>query len=355
MPQGVGGLPGGAVDPGAPGLRPQVGGGHDVSRPGAGGGVADGTVVEGLVTAKDGESYQVRIGAQLLNARATIPLFVGQRFRALWDASSSPPTLRLQPSDTAVLARFSGRDGQIAASLLSRALPVKDEVILEIRRQWLRSGGDPARLGTLIELWARGAPMTEGNAALLSWYMELAPEHAMLIWGKIRERLHKRAHKSAASLLAALKGDGDGDADEEILRFLQAHTLAARPALGGLTPAVLTAPAWWPAEDREGRPAMARVAISSSELKGRKVWRAFFEMDGDRLGPVLGDVMTNGRAFSIGIKLKDHAQVPYVREHISALRAELEKIAIPVQHLTVSESRPEAALSASKSGLDMEA
>ncbi len=354
MAYGVGGLPGGAVDPHSGGIRPPVGEGQGVARPGAGARIADGAVVEGLVTAKDGDSYQVRIGTHLLNARATIPLFVGQRFRAVWDASTTPPMLRLQQGDMAVLARFTGRDQQIAMALLSRGLPVKDDVLWSLRQQWMQNGGDPAKLGTLVELWARGAAMTEGNVALLSWYMELSPERAMQIWKKIRERLYERAHKSPASLLAALKG-GEGEEDEEISRFLQAHALAGKPARRGLDPSMLMAPAWWPTGDGEGDASMARVAISSDERKGRKVWWVSFEMEGNRIGPILGDVMTNGRALSVGLKLKNTAQIPYVRENMPALRDELGEIAMPVQHLGVGEFRPDESRGSQQRGLDMEA
>lgn len=354
MAYGIGGLPGGAVDPKGGGIRPPVGEGGGVARPGAGGRIADGAVVEGLVTAKDGESYQVRIGTQLLNARATIPLFVGQRFRAVWDASTTPPMLRLQQADMAVLARFTGRDQQIAMALLTRGLPVKDDVLWSLRQQWMQNGGDPAKLGTLVELWARGAAMTEGNVALLSWYMELSPERAMQIWKKIRERLHERTHKSPVSLLAALKG-GEGEDNEEISRFLQAHALAGKPARRGLDPSMLMAPAWWPAGDGEGDASMARVAISSDERKGRKIWWVSFEMEGNRIGPILGDVMTNGRALSVSLKLKKTAHIPYVRESMPALRDELDEIAMPVQHLGVGEFRPDESRGSSQRGLDMEA
>lgn len=358
MAYGVGGLPGGAIRPNSDGIRPPVGEGQAAARPGAAPRIADGSVVEGLVTAKDGESYQVRIGSQLLNARATIALFVGQRFRAVWDASSSPPTLRLQQMDTAVLERFAGRDRQIAMALLSRGLPVKDEVLWSLRQHWLQSGGDPAKLGALVELWARQISATPGNVALLSWYMELSPSRVMQIWKKIRERLHNtqaRAHRSPASLLAALKEGDGGEPDEEVARFLDAHALAGKPARGGLDPSMLTAPAWWPLSDEGQAAGTARVTISADEMKGRKIWWLSFELEGSRIGAVLGDVMTNGRALSINLKLKDGDQVSYVRGRLPALREELEEIALPLQHLGVGEYDPDDLQSAPARSLDMEA
>lgn len=358
MANGVGGLPGGAIHPDSGGIRPPVGEGQSASRPGAAPRIADGSVVEGLVTAKDGESYQVRIGSQLLNARATITLFVGQRFRAVWDASSSPPMLRLQQTDMAMPERFSGRDREIAMALLSRGLPVKDEVLWSLRQYWMQSGGDPAKLGALAELWARQIAATPENVALLSWYMELTPSRVMQIWKKIRERLHNtqaRAHKSPASLLAALKENESGEPDEETARFLEAHSLAGKPARGGLDPSMLTTPAWWPVGDDGEGAGMARVTISTDELDGRKVWWLFFELEGSRIGTVSGDVMTNGRALSINLKLKNGAQLPYVKAELPALREDLDEIALPLQHLGVGAHNPEDLRGASARSLDMEA
>lgn len=100
---------------------------------------------------------------------------------------------------------------------------------------------------------------------------------------------------------------------------------------------------------------MARVSVSSGERGGRRVWWVSFEMEGNRIGPILGDVMTNGRALSVNLKLKDHAQIPYVRDNMPALRDELNEIAMPVQHLGVGEFRPDDSRGLSQRTLDMEA
>lgn len=354
MVYGTGGLTGGAVRPDSGGIRPPIGEGQGVARPqqpGAGQRIPDGSLVEGLVTSKEGEGYLVRIGGQTLNARSTIPLFVGQRFRAVWDGSTSPPMLRLQMADMSVLAKFTGRDQQIAFALASRGLPLKDEVIWGLRQQWMQSGGDPAKLGALVELWARGASMTEGNVALLSWYMDMSPETAMQIWRRIRERLHSRKFSSPKEMLSAIKGDGD----DEVKKFLQAHSLAGRPARRGMDPALLLAPAWWPVEDDGGRQMMARVSFSSEEHSERKVWWLAFELDGNSLGLVLGDVMTNGRALSVNIKLKDSLKIEYVESNIETLREDLAETSLTVQHIGVGVYRPDVSEIASKQGLDVEA
>lgn len=353
----VSGLPGGMIDPNAGGaIRPPVGGGQPVARPGvAQPGIANGTVVEGLVTNKEGEAYTVRIGAQTLSARSTIPLFVGQRFRAVWDSSSAPPMLRLQQSDMALLARFGGRDQPVAFALLSRGLPVGDNVLLAIRQSWMQTGADPAKLGVLAELWARNLPMNETNIALFAWYMALTPAQAMEIWKKIRDRMRTQKFSSPGDLLDAIRGDGDPD----VKRFLRAHALAGKPARKGLEkgldPAMLLAPAWWPVDDAGGEPAMARVSFSSEERRGRHVWWLNFELEGESLGPVRGDVMTNGHAISVNIRLRDESKVPFVEENLPALRDDLSEVALPVQHLGVAPYRQDGRfVRAGTVGLDME-
>ncbi|MDR1515240.1 MAG: hypothetical protein LBS45_06060 [Synergistaceae bacterium] len=348
----VGGLGGNAINPNAGGVRPPVGEGQAV-RPASQGPprIPDGALVEGLVLGKDGEMYQVRIGVNLMNARSSIPLFVGQRFRAVWDSSSTPPLLRLQGADMALLERFSGRDQQIASALLSRGLPVNDEVIWTLRQQWMQNGGEPSRVGVLAELWARGAAMTEANAALLAWYLELNPDAAMAIWKKIQNRLHSRKFNSPKELFAALEEDEDGD----VRNFLKAHALAGKPARRGLDPAMLLAPAWWPVSANDSEPVMAKVSFSSGERGDRQVWWVSFEMEGGFLGSVLGDVMTNSKSLSVNLKLEDTAKISAVADNLPALRDELAELPIALQHLGIGPLIRGERSAASKRELDVEA
>jgi hypothetical protein len=345
----VGGLSGGAVDPGVRGAR---GEGAPVSRAGApvsGRGIADGSLVEGLVTSKEGEMYRVKIGAQTLSARSSVILFPGQRFRALWDASTSPPTLRLQHSDTAMLARFSGRDRQVASALFSRGMPVDEESVAELRRQWLAHGGDPAKLGAMAELWARGAELTDMNAALLAWYMALTPEEVNRIWKKIRARLRNKKASSPKGLLSALKDGGDA----EITKFLASHAIAGRKARDGIDPAALLAPAWWPM-NQDGEPKMARVAFSGEHHGERRVWRCAFGFEGGSLGPVNGDVVSNGTSVSINIRLETEKSAEKVRAGLDELREELAEIPLNIQYLGASVSLHEGTAADERRGLDME-
>lgn len=350
----ISGLPGGMIDPNAGSIlhRP-IGEGQAVQRPGTQApGIANGAVVEGLVTEQNGDAYSVRIGAQTLTARSTIPLFVGQRFRAVWDSTSQPPTLKLQSSDMAVLSRFHGRDQQVASALLSRGLPVNDDVMRSIRQSWMAAGASPDKLGVMTELWARNIQMTDQNIALFSWYMGLAPEQAMQIWRRIKDKIDSHKFSSPRELLDALKDEGD---DPEVARFMKAHAMAGRPARRGLDPAMLLAPAWWPVDDDSDGASMARVSLAQEEMNGSRVSWMNFEMEGLSLGLVRGDVMTNERTLSINIRLKDESQVATVEDALPDLRRELDDIALPIQHLGVGALRDDTREDrASTVGLDME-
>lgn len=348
----ISGLPGGMIDPNAGNVIRPPSGVQQVARPGAAGqGIANGSLVEGLVTGQNGDTYMVRIGSQTMNAKSTIPLFVGQRFRAVWDSTNVPPMLRLQSSDMAVISRFSGRDQQIAYALLSRGLPVNDEVMRSVRQSWMAAGASPDKLGVMAELWARGLQMTDANIALLTWYMNLTPQQAMQIWRRIKDKMDEQRFSSPKELLEALR---DGD-DEELARFLKAHAMAGKPARRGLDPAMLLAPAWWPVDDGLAEGTMARVSLAKEERGGVRVAWINFELDGVSLGLIRGDVMTNERALSINIRLKNETMIPVVEDALPELREDLKDVPLDLQHIGVSALRGEEFAShAAATGLDME-
>jgi hypothetical protein len=248
-----------------------------------------------------------------------------------------------------MLARFSGRDQQVASALFSRGMPVDEESVAELRRQWLARGGDPAKLGAMAELWARGAELTDANVTLLAWYMALSPEETARIWKKIRDRLRDRKASSPRALLAALKDGGDA----EISKFLASHAIAGRKARDGIDPAALLAPAWWPM-NHDGEPKRARVAFSGEHHDERRVWRCAFGFEGSFLGPVNGDVVSNGTSVSINIRLETEKSAEKVRAGLDMLREELSEIPLNIQYLGVNvASRGEAAADEHR-GLDME-
>ena len=349
----ISGLHGGAIGPsgqGAGGIRPPVGDGAPVSRPDAArpGVIADGTLVEGLVTRKDGDLYYVRIGSHTLTARSTVSLFAGQRFRAVWDGSTSPPTLRLRHADTTMSARFSGMERNVAEAFLSRGMPLSKELVAELRRLWTKGGAEPQRLGALAELWARGARMTEHNVDLLLWYMNLSPKEAARIWRRIRDRIRGGKFSSPKELLAALSEGDDG----EIADFLEAHALAGRPARGGLDPASL-APAWWPVSAGE-ESAVARVALVREIHDERRVWRLSFDYEGRSLGAVSGALVANEKAMAVNIKLEDDTRAERVRRVLPALRRELSSIPLVLQYLGAGTASKDDEAAGGYYGVDME-
>ncbi len=309
--------------------------------------IPSGMVVEGLVVAQEGNAYQVRIGSQLLNAQATLPLFVGQRFRAVWDNSGDVPVLRLQQSDLAMIACFSGKDQQVAQLLLARGLPVSEEVLWDLRSAWLATGGDPRQLGSVVELWARGIPVTQGNVETLSWYLQLLPEQAAAYWKEIRDRLRSRSHSSPKELLKALE-EGGGDAS----KFLKAHGMASRPIKEGISPAMLSAPSWWPVGQEEF-PLMARVSFANREWDEKKICWVAFGLEGKSLGPIEGEALTNGKALSASLRAERDSTARFLKNHLSTLRRDLGELAIPVQNLAVGVIASKDAPSGH--GVDMEA
>jgi hypothetical protein len=254
MNPNVGGL-GGYGDPRSQGMIKGLGEGTPLTQLFKGR-IPDGSLVEGVVLNEGEGAYLVRVAGQLFQARSTIPLFVGQHFRALYDASGEVPLLRLTQEDLALVASFEGKERTIATALLARGFPLSDDMLWIMRQAWAGTGNDPKALGSLMELWARNLPMTAENATLLSWYLELDPSEAARLWGEIRDRLRSRERNRPEEILGDLRSGS-----EESTKFLKAHALVSRPSREGVDPSALLASAWWPVEDREeGYPLLARVA-----------------------------------------------------------------------------------------------
>jgi len=300
--------------------------------------IPDGALVEGLVLRENEGTYLVRVAGQLLQARSTIPLFPGQRFRAIYDASGDVPLLRLTREEMALISAFAGKERTLAAALLGRGLPISDDVLRSIRQGWAGQSWDSRSLGSLIELWARGAPLSGENVSLLSWYMELAPQEVASLWGEIRERLRAFRERNSGRPEELLKDLRSGSDDSA--RFLKAHALASRPAREGIDPASLLAPAWWPLGEEEGRPLLARVNASEAGREERRAWRVGFEMEGRSLGPVAGEILTDRRALTVDLMAERPEALRSLRAHLGELAAQLEEIALPLQHLAVGPIRP---------------
>ncbi len=298
--------------------------------------IADGSVVEGIVLeARDGE-YLVRILGQNLRALATLPLFQGQRFRAVFDSSGDVPLLRLTEQDSALLGPLHEQDRGVATALLSRGLPIKQEVLDMIRSAWLRAGGDPDTLGSFVELWARGIPLNPEAARLITWYSGMSAQDVASAWRKIREELRRRlaSGEDPRHAIEAMKGS-----DDEIGAFLRAHSHLSHPPREGLDPALLAA-TWWPAGNGDD-PLLARVTVSSGCVGDRPFYRLVFGVEGESLGQVEGDVESDGRSIVLTLTAERLSAFEKLRSNRHVLRDSLQDLSMAIQHIGVRQGRRE--------------
>ena len=107
--------------------------------------IADGSTVEGVVLeAGDGE-YLVRVLGRNLRALATLPLFQGQHFRAVFDSSGEVPLLRLTEQETALAEQLlpriaAGRFDPPWVRDLAQDTGQKEELVRQLLRKLARQG-----------------------------------------------------------------------------------------------------------------------------------------------------------------------------------------------------------------------
>ena len=321
-------------------------------------GIRSGALVEGQVLSQNSEgSYTVRVSAQggqqyTLLARATVNLIVGEHFRAIWDLSGADkiPVLRLSEGELSFISKLPMADREMAMALLSRGMPLSDEVMHAVRESWRRMGGKSEQLGSILELWARDLPMTSGNVQILSWYMGLNGAAAGSIWARIRESLKERSRKGE-NPVDALRGmkEGEGREGEEVSRFLQGHSMMLRAPRGGVDPALMGAPLWPVSEDAPH--IMARVFLGRAQDgkdgendkngSGRRYWQIGFEVEGSRLGFVGGDVESDGRSYILNIFAEQLATCELIKRKRHAIKKELEGIPLALQFVGISQIEPE--------------
>ena len=304
-------------------------------------GIRSGTLVEGQVVSQNNDgNYSVRINAQggqpaqTLNARATVNLIVGEHFRAVWDASGEIPVLRLSQSELSFLTKLPMADRELATALLSRGMPLSDEVMLPIREAWRRMGGKPEQLGSLLELWGRNLPMTPGNAQILAWYMGLNGASANALWNRIRQTLKERTRKGEdpVAVLREMK-EGDG----EIAKFLQGHSLLLRAPREEVNPTLLGGPLWPSEEDMPH--ITARVFVGRvHEEDDRRYWQVGFNVEGSRLGFIGGDVESDGRSYNLNLYAEQLATCELLKRKRHAIRKELEGVPLALQFVGISQT-----------------
>jgi len=293
--------------------------------------LADGDVVEGRVLAKSGDgSYLVRLLGRELQARATMELFPGQAFRAQWQ-NGAPPLLKLITAGReGLLASLSDRDLALAEALLSRGFPLGREALGRLRTAWVRLGGLREQLPALVELWARGLPLTEHNVSVIASYLALDDGLLTRLWKRFRLRLSERLVSGTAlkEALAAVRG-GDSELDD----LLSALTLLGSPVTvdtdGEARPLLR-----WPFE--EGAP--ARVAVERS----RGLWLLSFDLPLDRLGSVEGELHYDGKALAVFLRASPEGMLP-LRLSLKELASRLRELPLALQHLGLtirSDERP---------------
>ncbi|MEA3284680.1 MAG: hypothetical protein U9Q00_06860 [Synergistota bacterium] len=299
-------------------------------------GIADGTVVEGRVLSAENGTYTVRIAGQNLMARSNLTLYPGQHFQALWDAKGDVPVLRLRPEDAALLGKLPQGDREAASLLLSKGLPLTDELMLGLRREFRRLGGDSVSMNSLVELMARGEAVTSEKANLLSWYLSMDSNSVAAQWRRIREELRERSRRGEHPL-ESLRDMKEGE-DESSL-FLRAHSLVSRPPREPFSHAAL-AGAWWPSPDEDSLPARVRFSSSGGGPgEERRYYQVSFALDGVAIGEVSGRLESDGKALAVSINAEDPAGRDSISERLDELRDDLSDLGMSLQYLGVEGRR----------------
>jgi hypothetical protein len=307
--------------------------------------IRSGTLVEGQVLSRNADgNYMVRISAQggqphTLLARATVNLIAGEHFRAVWDSSGPDkvPVLRLSDSELSFLSKLPMADREMATALLTRGMPLSDEVMHAVRESWKRMGGKPDQLGYVLELWARSLPMTPGNVQILSWYMGLNGEAVGSIWARIRRNLKERSRNGddPVEILRAMK-EGDDPEDQEIARYLQGHSMLLRAPRADVDPALLGAPLWPAGADMPH--ITARVFLGRvQEENDRGYWQVGFEVEGSRLGFIGGGVESDGRSYILNLYAEKLNTCELLKRKRYSIRKELENISLALQFIGISQ------------------
>ncbi len=333
-PPNIGNVTGPQIRPGLPDAQQsRVDGGAQPSKTLPS--IPNGSTVSGLVLeAREGGAYLVRVAGQTLLAQANLSLLPGQHFRAIWDSSGEIPVLRLSDAEQALLGKLSAGDRDVAFALLSRGLSLDSNALSAIRSAWTGMGQDPAQLAPLAELWARGLPLTSANVQVLSWYLALNEQQTSALWKKTRDELRERLSRgeNPREALRGLLGKSD-----DIAAFLRGHGMLSRSSREGVDPSLL-AGAFLPVGDDE-QPLHARIATNAFKRGERAFWSVSFEMEGDRLGTVTGDVETDGRSLGIVLKAEREDAFEAIRRRRSLLRRQLEDLPLMVQNIAVAQGR----------------
>lgn len=303
-------------------------------------GIRTGMVVEGNVLSQNNDgTYLVRVDVngvpQELRARATLSLIVGERFRAVWDASGPDgvPVLRLSQGELSFLSQIPARDRELATALLARGLPLSNEVLTAIKDAWRKSGSQDGQLSSFIELWARDVPMTMENAALLSQYAAMNGAEATEMWNRIRKELKERSKGSDP--VKALRDMKEGD--DDIAEFLQAQSILMKSPRNDVNPALLAAP-FWPVFNDVSQNMTAKIFVGrSAEEEGQRYWQVGFGITGSVLGEVGGLVESDGKSCNLTLNAEKPETCRLIERRRRDLRRELQGLELPVTFIGISQ------------------
>lgn len=302
----------------------------------------NGTLVTGSVLgiSKNG-GYLVQIqealsgNSQKLTARATLPLIIGQNFRAIWDNSGEIPILRLSEDDFALLSKFGeGMEREIATALLARGMPVTSEMINWVRMAWRLSGEKAETLSSVLEIWSRDLPMTPANIQIISWYLALEKNRISRIWNQVRLSFKERVN-NGQSPINALKSLLEGE--DDVAMFLKGHALLSKSIKHGIDASAMGASVW-PVGDDEN-PLLAKIWVSrdhSANEGARSWWQVSFEMEGNVIYMVSGEVESDSVSYVVGLRTEDESTFQLLRFIRGALRRELEDIPMSLQYIGVN-------------------
>ena len=304
----------------------------------------NGSLVTGAVLRinKNGD-YLVQIQdasgiSQKLTARATLPLIIGQNFRAIWDNSGEIPILRLSEDDFALLSKFGeGMEREIAEALLARGMPVTSEMINLVRMAWRLAGERPGDLSSVLELWARDLPMTPANIQIISWYLALERKNIFRMWDELRSSFKARINKGE-SPIDALKNLLEGE--EDVTKFLKGHLMLSKSLKHGIDASTMTAAAWVVGND-EG-PLLAKIWVSSDRSlnKGTRAWwQVCFEMEGNAISTVSGEVESDSLSYVVGLRTDEERTFKLLRFKRDALRRELQDVPMSLQYIGVNHGK----------------
>ena len=286
-----------------------------------------------LVNVQDASGLSLK-----LTAKATLPLIIGQNFRAIWDNSGETPILRLSEDDFALLSKFGeGMEREIATALLTRGMPVTSEMIKWVRTAWRLVGDKPDALNSVLELWARDLPMTPANIQIISWYLALEKKNISKLWEKIRLSFKESVQKGA-SPLDALKSLLEGEDDAAM--FLKGHSMLTKSLKHGVDASVMAATEW-PVGDNEN-PRFAKIWVSSDRSAGedgRAWWQVNFELEGNAIDIVSGEVESDSLSYVVGLRTDDENTFQLLRIKRDALRRELEDIPMSCQYIGVNRGK----------------